>query len=574
MLGGRERGGANGPTRGASATHAGDTATMPEVSADVTLQTGRPVRPWASAARLLIAATLALGVVVPAVAVTSVDAASYTVWSCRAGDGSPVGTTAWRGSGSAGTRSDDCATGGALRGALGQADTADGEISGWQFTAPSGTTIERYRLWRSAFVPSTSTAYAAGVAGATGLGVQSFSDGCLISDGLIDCGVAEAPDPVDPSHDTGDQLGSFAGLTVAARCVTSCAATAGPAASVAIYRSAVDLTDNAAPVVGPAVGTLFDPDAFAGRHSLLAPVADQGGGVARTDLLIDGAVVHSTPTGGTCTPPYSVLVPCATQTDRGFVVDTTGLADGTHGAVVRAVDAAGNVTDGPAASFVVRRPVVTPPPPPVIPTQRTLLLTAPRKASLPRKDWDFGVARWSDGSPAAGVPLDVYAGPVGAAADELEWLKRITVAADGSFTLPKSSFSRALRVQPADAAHVATPADVRVVAPLKVRMRKPIGKVRNGTTTTLRGTISGAGDAVEGMTVLVQAVVNGRWSTVDSVEASESGAVSWEYRFRRTVRTAKYSFRMVVPSVRGLPWKSTASPRQIVRVVPRAAARR
>lgn len=547
---------------------------MTEVSTDATLLTVRPVRrPWAPAARLLLAATLAFGVIVPAVVVSNADAASYTVWSCRAADGSPVGTTAWRGSGSAGTRSDGCTTGGALRATLGQADIADGEISGWQFTAPSGTTVERYRLWRSAFVPSTSTAFAAGVAGATGLGVQSFSDGCLISDGLVPCGVAEAPDPVDPSHDTGDVFGSFAGLTVAARCMTSCAATADPSASVAIFRSAIDLADNVAPAVGPSVGTLFDPDAFAGRHSLLAPVADQGGGVARTDLLIDGAVTQSMPTGGACAEPYAVAVPCATQTDRGFVVDTSGLADGTHSAVVRAVDAAGNVTDGPAASFAVRRPVVVPPTPPVIPTQRGMQLTLPRTASLPRKGWDFGVARWSDGSPAAGAPLDVYAGPLGAAADELEWLKRISVAADGSFTLPKSSFSRVLRVQPADAAHVASPADVRVVAPLKVRMRKPSGTVRNGTTTTLRGTISGAGDAVEGMTVLVQAVVNGRWSTVDTVEASESGAVAWKYRFRRTVRTAKYSFRMVVPSVRSLPWKSTASPRQIVRVVPRAARR-
>lgn len=547
---------------------------MPEVSADtILLTTGSPSRrPWVPVARLL-AAAVALATLVPTVAVSSADAASYTVWSCRAADGRPVGTTAWRGSGSAGARSDDCASGGALRATLGQADIADGEISGWQFTAPPGTTIERYRLWRSAFVPSTSTAFAAGVAGATGLGVQSFSDGCLISDGLIDCGVPEAPNAVDPSHDTGDVLGAFAGLTVAARCVASCAATAGPAASVGIYRSAIDLTDNVAPVVGPSVGTLLDPDALAGRHSLLAPVADQGGGVARTDLLIDGVVVQSVPTGGTCTVPYAVAVPCATQTDRGFVVDTSGLADGTHSAVVRAVDAAGNVTSGPAASFVVRRPPVVVPPPPVVVAQRGMQLTLPRTASLPRKGWGFGVARWSDGSPAAGAPLDVYAGPIGAAADELEWLSRISVAADGSFTLPKSSFSRALRVQPADAAHVATPADVRVVAPLKVRMRKPSGTVRNGTTTTLRGTISGAGDAVEGMTVLVQAVVNGRWSTVDAVEASESGAVSWNYRFRRTVRTAKYSFRMVVPSVRGLPWKSTASPRQIVRVVPRASRR-
>lgn len=548
---------------------------MPEVTADTTLPTGRPARrSRTTAVRWLVAAALTLGAIVPAAVATSAEAASYTVWSCRAADGSPIGTTAWRGSGNAGARTDDCATGGALRASLGQGDIGDGVISGWQFTPPAGTTIERYRLWRGALVPSTSTAFAAGVAGTTGLGVQSFSDGCFISNGLIDCGVGSTTDPNDPGNDTGDQLGGFAGLTVAARCVSSCSATADPAASVAIHRSAIDLTDNVAPVVGPAVGTLLDPTAFAGRHSLLVPVADQGGGVARTDLLIDGVVVQSVPTGGSCTVPYADPVPCATQTDRAFVIDTSVLPDGVHSAVVRAADAAGNVTDGPPAWFVVHRPVIPPPPPPVVPTQRVLRLSAPSKLSLPRKGWDVGVARWADGSPAAGVPLDVYAGPIGAAADELEWLKRVRTEADGGFTLPKSSFSRALRVQSADAANVATPADVDVVARLKVRVRKPSGTVRNGTTTTLRGKVSGAGDAVEGMTVLVQAVVNGRWSTVDSVEASESGSVAWKYRFRRTVRTARYSFRMVVPSVRGLPWKRTASPRRVVRVVPRTAARR
>ncbi|MBF6620669.1 MAG: hypothetical protein ITG02_10625 [Patulibacter sp.] len=519
--------------------------------------------------------TLALGMLGPVLAPTTADAAAYTVWSCRAADGTPIGTDAWRASGTAGVRSDDCATGGALRATLGQGDTGDGEISGWQFTPPRGVTIERYRLWRAAVVPGTSTAFAAGVAAATGLGGATFGDGCLLSDGAVACGDGSLTDPADPGNDTGDQTGSFPGLTIAARCVAACAATADPAASVALYRSAVDLTDDAAPVVGPAVGTLFDPGALPGRRSLFATVADEGGGVARTELLIDGAVVQSAATGGSCVEPYATMVPCANRTDRGFVVDTSGLAAGAHSAVIRAVDAAGNVTDGPATPFVVAPPVVLPPPPPpFVPTLRLMELDLPDEVSTPRKGWDLGTARWSDGSPAAGAPLDVYAAPVGGGADELEWLKRITVDADGTFTIPKSSFSRSLRIQPADATNLAAPVDVRVVAPLKVRMRKPKRAVRNGTTTTLRGTIRGAGDAVDGMTVLVQAVVDGRWSTVDTVEASDSGAVSWKYRFRRTVRAAQYRFRLVVPSVRNLPWERTASPRQVVRVVPGGASRR
>lgn len=555
---------------------------MPDAPADDRPSTRRPSARWRSVRRLL-ASALAVGVLSPLFAASGADAASYTVWSCRAADGTPVGTSAWRGSGSAGTRTDDCATGGALRASLGQGDTGVGEISGWQFTPPPGTTIERYRLWRAAVVPATSAGFAAGVAGTTGLGVQSFTDGCFLSDGVQACGEGSLTDPDGPGNDTGDRVGVVPGLTVATRCVDDCTAADDPAASVAIYRSAVELADGVAPVVGPAVGTLFDPGALAGRHSVLATVADHGGGVARTDLLIDGSVVQSAATGGACVEPYSVAVPCATRSDRGFVVDTTGLAVGPHSLVIRAVDAAGNVTDGPSTSFAVNAPPVAPPPappapplppaPPVVPALRPIELDLPDEVSTPRKAWDLGTARWADGTPAAGAPLDVYAAPVGGAASELEWLTRITVASDGTFTIPKSSFSRALRIQPADAAHVGAPVDVSVVAPLKVRMRKPGRAVRNGTTTTLRGTISGAGDAVDGMTVLVQAIVDGRWSTVDTVEASESGAVSWQYRFRRTTRPAQYRFRLVVPSVRNLPWKRIASPRQVVRVVPQASRR-
>lgn len=550
---------------------------MPLASRDARPLTRPAGRSWARAARLLLVPALVLGLLGPALAPAAADAAAYTVWSCRAADGTPIGTDAWRGSGSAGTRTDDCATGGALRATLGAGDTGDGEVSGWQLTPPPGVTIERYRLWRAAGAPATSYRFAAGTAGATGLSATAFDDGCLLSDGISACDAGTFADPVDAANVV-DRSGSFPGVTIAARCVSACTASAGPAASVALYRSAVDLTDAAAPVVGPAVGTLFDPGALPGRRSLLVTVADHGGGVARTDLLIDGALAQSVATGGTCVEPYATVVPCATRTDRGFVVDTSALATGAHSAVVRVVDAAGNVTDGPAAPFVVAAPPVVPPPPPspppFVPTLRPMELDLPDEVSARRKRWDLGTARWSDGSPAAGARLDVYAAPVGGAADELEWLKRITVEADGTFTIPKSSFSRALRIQPADATHVAAPADVQVVAPLKVRMRKPKGTVRNGTTTTLRGTLTGAGDAADGMTVLVQAVVNGRWSTVDTVEASESGAVSWKYRFRRTVRAARYSFRLVVPSSRNLPWERTASPRQVVRVVPGGASRR
>src|SRR5690606_8438928 len=83
------------------ATGPGDTATMQSLTDDARPVTRRLARrtPFRAVARLL-ALTLAFAVLGPVVAAPpSVEAAGYTVWSCRAADGTPVGTTAWRGSG-------------------------------------------------------------------------------------------------------------------------------------------------------------------------------------------------------------------------------------------------------------------------------------------------------------------------------------------------------------------------------------------------------------------------------------------------------------------------------------------
>lgn len=533
------------------------------------------MRPATPALRLLVLLALTLLAAIPTVSVAPADAAGYTVWSCRAPDGSPIDAGAWRPGGTAGTRTDDCASGGALRAELAQTDGAASAVNGYRFVAPNGATIERYRLWRWVDVSATSdgSSYAAGISEADELGVQAFSSGCLVSP--AGCSFGVPGNPLDASNLI-DVSGGFPGVAIAARCATAtgCTATSDPAASIALYRSAIDITDNDAPVVGGLVGTLFDPQAAVGRHSVLVPIVDVGGGIARTDLLIDGAVVQSVPTGGRCVEPYVVAEPCARQADRGFIVDTTGFGAGVHQAVVRAVDAAGNVTDSAATPFAVPAPVILPPPPdPIVVPQRALRISLARKVTLPEEERTTGTARWADGSPASGVWLDVLAAPLGAPAGDLEWLSRVRVSASGSFTLPKSRESRTLRVMPADAADVATPADVDLVAPLRARLKGPRGTVRNGGTATLRGTITGAGEAVEDLQVLVQAIVGGRWSTVDSVSPSESGSITWKYRFRRTVKRAAYRFRLVVPRTASLPWNTTVSPREIVRVLPRQSRR-
>jgi hypothetical protein len=192
----------------------------------------------------------------------------------------------------------------------------------------------------------------------------------------------------------------------------------------------------------------------------------------------------------------------------------------------------------------------------------------PGRVTLPERRRTTGRARWAAGGPAAGVRLDVLAGGIGRPVSAMHRVGRVTVRGDGTFTLPRSSASRTLRVVPTVDDHVARPVEVDLFAPLRVALRAPAGVVRNGRTATLRGTVAGAGDAAPDLQVLVQSVVAGRWTTVGSVEPGRTGNVVWRYRFRRTVSRAAYRFRLVVPPTKGRPWKRTASATRIVRVDP------
>jgi hypothetical protein len=532
--------------------------------------------PLRAGAATLVAALLALVLLVAAA--PRADAAPYTVWSCRGPAGEPVGTTAWQAGGSAGTRADGCAEGGALRAALGPADVDAAAESGFRLLAPAGTTIAGWRAWLDAATPGTTdgTSYAAGLASADALGARGVSTGCLIAPAGCTWG-----DPDDPLGDAGLATGSggVPGLAVLAGCATAagCGAPAGPGAHVALHRSAVDLEDATAPSVGAPAGPLAAGAELTGAQPVVVAVADTGGGVERTELLVDGQVTQVAGAGGSCAVPYDALVPCPATTDRAFVLDLGALAPGAHAVAARAVDAAGNVATGPSTPFRVAAPVATTPAPtpapvpapaPAAPAAPTLTLALPARVSLPAKTGPRGQARWSTGRPAAAMRLDVLAGPLGRPASSLRRIGRVRTRSDGSFVLPRSAESRALRVVPSGGGHPEAAAQVDVVAPLRVVLRGPSGIVRNGRAATFRGTVSGAGDAAPDLHVLVQAVVRGRWSTVDAVRPDEDGDVRWRYRFRNTTRPAAYRFRLVVEPARGLPWRRTASPRRVVRVDP------
>ena len=73
-------------------------------------------------------------------------------------------------------------------------------------------------------------------------------------------------------------------------------------------------------------------------------------------------------------------------------------------------------------------------------------------------------------------------------------------------------------------------------------------RLRNGSVMTLHADVDGAGRGARGKGALVQAIVGGRWTTVEELTLNDAGGATWRYRFRGTTRSAVYRFRVRVPT--------------------------
>ena len=102
--------------------------------------------------------------------------------------------------------------------------------------------------------------------------------------------------------------------------------------------------------------------------------------------------------------------------------------------------------------------------------------------------------------------------------------------------------------------------EVTVLSRLRVSARANARTLANGSTLKVTANVLGAGGGAGGKAVLVQAFVEGRWTTVDSISATARGTASWNYRFRATTRPTAYRFRVRVERAGDVwPWPTTTS---------------
>jgi hypothetical protein len=520
----------------------------------------------------LCAAAIGLCALVPA----SAPGASYAVWSCRGPEGSALSTRAWSaGIDPAGT-SDTCADAGSLRAALLAGDGPSGLVRGWRFLLPAGATISGYRLELAASTAASDNpaAFQAGVAADAPLAVAGIDAGCPASG----CTFGTFASPLDPGNLLTRDADSH-GLVVGVRCgaILGCPAAKEDDGTVRaqarLFRSRVDIRDDALPAIAPGTVTTDTTTAVA---TVAADVSDAGGGVAAVALQVDGVEVERTATR-TCREPYTEPAPCPGLVTASFVMDAGALAAGTHDVRVRGVDAAGNVITGPAMALAavarpstpggpvtIDRPVPIAPAPVVITTARAAIALGGNGAKV------TGVVRTPAGAPVAGAKVSVRGRAFGVYRSVLRKERELITDAAGRFSLPVAAPSRILRLDVDDATNRAVdPLEVDLLQRLKITVKVPDRSLHNGSRMTLRARIGGAGAGTAGKVVLVQSIVGGEWATVASVQAGRDGTAVWRYRFRGTTRPALYRFRVRVERAGDVwPWPTTNSAPVIVAVAP------
>ena len=562
-------------------------------------------------------ACLALALTAPMVAPPDARGASYTVWACANGSGSPLSVGSWVRAANAplaeaqATCAEPSAALGALRATARATSGARAGGSGWVLAATRGTRITGLDVWWSWQVPPSAAGGAIRVysLGSVFLdsidGVDPFdgngrccSDSAFVNRKVGAFGMPTTSSPAVayaklnqqsfPRLRGPDGRGTpLVGLTAA--CVSGC----GSNEVVALYQAyrVKTVVEDASPPAGKADG-LQDGQRVGTGTAIEATASDTGGGVREVTLRVDGSVVQRLPGAADCTDvdpsnadpfEYNLMKPCPTILAGRLTLSAAQMPDHEpHRVTVVATDAAGQET--------------------VLSSARVALATPSSfydpKNGFYNPDFQVSGSGEANGSNAgAGAKLTVgfvrgrrttkrrtvgYSTParirgrVRTASNKPVARARVWLASrvrDGQWRisrkplitsrngtvlarLPARSPSRRLRLVYFPSMQSNT--DARSPsADLRVRATTTIqsdqGGYRNGDTLTFTGQVVKQ-RLIDHKSVYLQAMVRGKWRTFATTEADSKGRWKMTHRFEATRRPTRYTFRAVVPAQTGYDW--------------------
>lgn len=443
---------------------------------------------------------------------------------------------------------------------------ANGDGGAWNFAAPTGTSISAYKLTRSGRVTFSGGAGSR----AFSVGLREYPVGPAVD---RDC-AATTTDCVLTSSVVERSGLALSKLSAGVWCMQAAGCPAGSFLQLnsSLVKARVDLEDAAEPQVVGIGGSLPNSSSAAAITTLLVNSTDVGGGVARVELSIDGGPWAMISPGGNCAQPYLVRQPCPLSAQTTFAVDTSSYAPGMHVGVVRAFDAADNVSSNAGFVFNVATsggggggggggliptngtPAVLKP---VVRTEKSVIQTAGSSRVMVQ-----GRLTTEGGAPISGAVLQVSSLDLGVYGSTERSLGEVTTTASGQFSVsvrPSGAQRITVSFKPtAEAVGTAvTSSVVREKLALSVKSSKkrvkPRGKLR------LSGRLTGAGAARSGAPVEIDVKIKGRWRAVGVVETSRTGTYSWRYRFARVTQPTRFIFRAQVRGNKAWPWPTQRS---------------
>jgi hypothetical protein len=533
-------------------------------------------------------------------------AGTYDVYSCWAGSDSfrnpSANGSAWGKTGDPGGRYgafDQC--GGSDNGmgviAYSGFQAPNGAFAEVNFGAPSGTRIERVRMWRTAW------SYGQGSGGASQRSYLFFlSDGLSGRGGDAFDGSADVPQGAAGSSDVANhglipanQLDidltsstpASVGYRVGCRFDAGCPTADGSgsfAAGVKVYGTQVTIRDASEPALSVTSGGLLSPGVHRGTEVVRVSAATDNLGIKRLAVYPENG---SSPVGvvdyernpDRCA--WWRATPCVNVSDVEIPVDTRRVPDGDRRFVIRAYDAAENVHSALSEPVTIKNGADAVPSSAGsgIPVRGAVNgVGASDRAALTaffsRNRRARMSTRYSRRARLNGRLLDEAGRPISGAEIAVAGQVRrgpvqvVGVAhtgADGRyrFTLPARSPSRQLfvtyRSHLGDATPVATRAlSLKVAAGVRLVVRP--GHVRNGQAITFRGSLLGRPVPLSGKLIDMQVKVGRRWQTFATTRArGRRASFVYRYRFTRTNARITYRFRALARAESAYPYATGAS---------------
>ncbi|MGH2936873.1 MAG: hypothetical protein ACRDPE_01985 [Solirubrobacterales bacterium] len=342
--------------------------------------------------------------------------------------------------------------------------------------------------------------------------------------------------------------------------------------------------DPHAPTLTSVTGSLLAPGVLRGHQELVAQAADVGGGIARLEVLVNGAQAAPS-TSAPCSiakvanPSYTGIavttpVPCPNSYKASWSLDTASypFQEGTDAVQVCASDFATfgepNRTCSSPRTVTVDNSCTESPVAGGSTLSTHFARNQTEEVTVPydTEAKVTGELANQAGEPIVGATICVQLATQGSAVG-LVPAGTATTDAGGHFAyaVPAGPNRDILLGYRHDSFQIAN--SLRYYAHVRPTIRLSTGKVHNGDVVKISGRLPG-GPAAAGRVVVMKASAlhSKKWYPFGETTTDDNGVYRYKYRFDATTRTTIYRMEAAVPRQDHFPWKAGHSRPALVEV--------